>query len=367
MKAIAIEPGRPGLSVIARPEPRLTAPADVLVSIVRVGICGTDREEARGGRARAPDGANQLIIGHEMLGRVDAVGSAVSRVKRGQLVVCTVRRGCGKCQPCAMGRSDMCATGQYRERGIWGLDGYQTELVVDDERYMIPVPSDLEAVAVLAEPTAVAEKAIEQAVRLQLARLPDAGVTPHWLQGRRCLVTGLGPIGLLASAILTLRGARASGMDVVEADTARPKRLLEIGGHYLDGRRITPEQLSQHPFDFTLDATGVAALELRLIDALGPNGVYVLTGIPGAGKAFQIAGAELISRLVLRNQVVLGSVNESVNNFEQAISDLAHAQLRWPRYLGGLITHRLRPEQLPDAIGTRQPDVIKTVVDWAEQ
>jgi threonine dehydrogenase-like Zn-dependent dehydrogenase len=364
MKAIAIEPGHPGLKIVDRAEPTLGASDEVLLRVVRVGICGTDREEVVGGRARPPDGARELVIGHEMLGRVDRVGAAVTRVRPGQLAVCTVRRECGCCRPCAMGRSDMCATGDYRERGIWRLDGYQTEAIVDSERYMVAVPRELEPIAVLAEPTSVAEKAIEEAVRLQMARLPDAAATPHWLQGRRCLVTGLGPIGLLASLILTLRGAQVTGMDIVDASSARPQWLSTIGGSYLDGRQTRPEQLSDRPFDFILDATGVAALEFKLIDALNLNGVYVLTGIPGAGKDVEVPGPELITRLVLRNQVVLGSVNASLNNFEQAIADLSDARLRWGDHVTRLITHRTDARSLFDAIGERGADAIKTVVEW---
>jgi glucose 1-dehydrogenase len=365
MKAIAIEPGRPGLKLVERPTPRVAEPDHVLLRIVRVGICGTDREEASGGRAQSPDGARELVIGHEMLGSVVEVGSAVTRVRPGQLAVCTVRRPCGRCGPCAIGRSDMCATGGYRERGIWRLDGYQAEFTIDSEQYMIAVPPELESIAVLAEPTSVAEKAIDQALRLQMARVPDAATTPHWVCGRRCLVTGLGPIGLLAAMILTLRGADVTGMDIVDADSARPRWLSTIGGHYLDGRRTTPQQMGGHPFDFILDATGVAALEFELISALNLNGVYVLTGIPGAGKPVQIPGAALITRLVLNNQIMLGSVNASVNNFEQALGDLAHARLRWGDHLTRLITLRTTPEELPYAIGDHGPGVIKTVVEWA--
>jgi len=365
MNAIAVTPGRPGLKLVQRPQPSLSGADDVLVRMVRVGICGTDREQASGGRAQAPDGAAELVIGHEMLGMVAAVGSAVTRVQPGQLVVCTVRRGCGVCQPCAMGRSDMCATGQYQERGIWRLDGYQSEFVVDAERYMVPVAPDLEPIAVLAEPASVAEKAIDEAVRVQMARLPDAASTPHWLSGRRCLVAGLGPIGLLAAMILKLRGADVTGMDVVDAATMRPQWLTTIGGHFVDGRQTTPARLGDEPFDFILDATGVAALEFDLIEALNLNGVYVLTGIPGAGKSVQVPGAELISRLVLRNQVMLGSVNASVNNFEQGLTDLAHARLRWGDHIARLITHRTTPRDLPEAIADRGPAVIKTVVEWS--
>ena len=118
----------------------------------------------------------------------------------------TVRRGCGECLPCMMNRSDMCLTGRYQERGIWGMDGYQTEYAVDTEQYIVRVPAELEAVGVLTEPLSVAEKAIDESVRLQAARLPEAAATPNWLYGRRCLVAGLGPIGLLAALALAPSG-----------------------------------------------------------------------------------------------------------------------------------------------------------------
>src|ERR1700730_14085610 len=127
MKAIAIVPGTAGARIVERPEPAVSAPDDVKVRIVRVGICGTDREEISGGRAKAPDGQTELVIGHEMFGQVVDVGGSVTRVKIGDHAVFTVRRGCDECAPCRTGRSDMCQTGKYRERGIIGLDGYQTD------------------------------------------------------------------------------------------------------------------------------------------------------------------------------------------------------------------------------------------------
>ncbi len=230
MQAIALIPGTTTLRMVDRPEPHISAPDEVKLQVVRVGICGTDREEASGGRARAPAGQQDLVIGHEMFGQVVEVGPAVTRVQVGDYAVFTVRRGCGKCLPCLMNRSDMCLTGDYRERGIWGLDGYETEYVVDKEQYVVCVPPELEAVGVLIEPLSVAEKAIDEAVRVQIVRLPAAPATPAWLHGRRCLVAGLGPIGLLAALVLRLRGAAVSGLDIVDPDTARPQWLAEIGG-----------------------------------------------------------------------------------------------------------------------------------------
>jgi glucose 1-dehydrogenase len=168
---------------------------------------------------------------------VVGTGSSVTRVKVGDYAALTVRRGCGHCASCRMGRSDMCQTGKYRERGIRGLDGYQTEFVVDKEEYTVRVPPELEAVGVLMEPLSIVEKAIDEAVRLQVVRCPDAATSPDWILARPCLVAGLGPVGLLAVMVLRLRGGEVHGLDVVDSASAPPAWLEGIGGHYVDGRQ----------------------------------------------------------------------------------------------------------------------------------
>lgn len=367
MDALAIQPGSSTLRLINRPEPVLTEPDEVLVRTICVGICGTDREEVTGGRARAPEGSSDLVIGHEMLGRVEAVGQAVRRVQVGDLAVFTVRRGCNQCLPCQMNRPDMCRTGAYRERGIWGLDGYQTALIVDKEAYVVQVPAELEAVGVLTEPLSVAEKAIDEALRVQQARLPDAPATPDWLFGRRCLVAGLGPIGLLAALALRLRGADVYGLDVVSATTARPQWLTAIGGHYLDGRAITSAQITAvaGAMELIFEATGVPAIEFDLLDTLAPNGVYVLTGIPGGDRPLEIAGAELMRRLVLNNHVIVGSVNAARDHYQLAVDDLLQARYRWGDLLTRLITHRYPYASFRDAFGQHDDDEIKVVLEWS--
>ena len=291
MKAISLVPGTSTMRLRDLPEPSATAADEIKVRTIRVGICGTDREEAEGGRALAPEGRRELVIGHEMLGRVVETGPSVSRFKTGDLVVFTVRRGCHSCLPCAMERSDMCLSGGFRERGIWGLDGYQAELVVDSERYAVRVPPELEDTGVLTEPLSVAEKAVDEAVRIQTSRLPGSAARPYWLHGRRCLVAGLGPIGLLAAVSLRLRGAAVYGLDIVDQESMRPRWLAHIGGTYIDARKVSPQSVQKTlgGMELIFEATGVAAIELNLLDALDTNGIYVLTGIPG-GPAHAAAG-----------------------------------------------------------------------------
>ena len=366
MKAIAVVPDTSQLRLVDRSEPFITSPDEVKVRIVRVGICGTDREEAAGGRALAPPDHEDLVIGHEMFGLVVETGSAVKRVKKNDFAVLTVRRGCGNCMPCAMNRSDMCRTGEYKERGIWGADGYQTEYVVDKEQYVVSIPAELEQVGVLAEPLSVAEKAIDEAVRLQSARLPDALATPDWLQGRHCLVAGLGPIGLLAALALQLRGAQVFGLDIVDAASARAQWLTAIGGQYVDAREVPADRVNNAlgAMELIIEATGIAALEFNLLDALALDGVYVLTGIPGGHRPIEIAGSELISRLVLGNRVMVGSVNAGRDHYQMAVDDLMAAHLRWGNHLERLITNHYPYTEFLTALGSHDENEIKVVLEW---
>ncbi|HUB77811.1 MAG TPA: glucose 1-dehydrogenase [Bryobacteraceae bacterium] len=366
MKAIAIVPGTPGAGIVERPEPNIAAPDEIKLRVIRVGICGTDREELSGGRSEPPEGRKELVIGHEMFGQVVGVGSAVKMVREGDYAVFTVRRPCGRCAPCQMDRADMCETGAYRERGIQGLDGYQTEFAVDRERYAIRVSPELESAGVLLEPLSIVEKAIEETIRLQKVRLPDAAAMPDWPAGRKCLVAGLGPVGLLAAMVLRLRGCEVFGLDVVDAASARPLWLKAIGGNYLDGRQGKADKIgeSSGPMDLIVDASGIASVEFNLLDALAINGAYVLTGIPGGDRPMQIPGAALIRQLVLKNQLMLGSVNAARGHFQMGAGHLAQARLKWNGLLERLITQRYTPQEFIGSKERREPDSIKQVVEW---
>jgi threonine dehydrogenase-like Zn-dependent dehydrogenase len=367
MNAIAIVPGTTTVRLVDRPEPHISARDDIKVRVLCVGICGTDREEVSGGRARGPASGKELIIGHEMLGEVVDVGNGVSRVKPGDLAVFTVRRGCGECTACAMNRSDMCSSGGFSERGIWGRDGYEAEFVVDKEEYVVRLPPELRTTGVLTEPTSVVEKAIDEAIRLQTARLPDAPSTPHWLHGRRTLVAGLGPIGLLGAMALRLRGAEVYGLDIVDEDSARPQWLEHIGGRYIDARRVPVDKVDDTlgAMDLILEAAGVASLDFNLLDALAVNGAFVLTGIPGGDRSLQVSGASIMRQLVLKNQLIVGSVNAGRDYFQMAVDDLAHANLRWSGHAEKLITHRYPSAEFTRAFGEHPQDEIKAVIEWA--
>jgi threonine dehydrogenase-like Zn-dependent dehydrogenase len=290
-------------------------------------------------------------------------------VRPGDYAVFTVRRGCDHCLPCAENQSDMCASGDYTERGIRAADGYQTELVVDTEQYVIRVPPEMAAYGVLAEPMSVAEKAIQEAALIQAARLPggDPAHPDSWLRGKRALIAGLGPIGLLAAFALRLRDVEVVGLDVADETARRPALLKRIGGRYVDGRQVKTLDLDDTvgQIDLIFEATGVASLEFELIDALGINGIYVLTGIPGGDRPISVDGADLVRQLVLKNQVLVGSVNANRRHFELAVADLARAEAQWGDAIRQVVTHHVPVAEFESVLRQRVPDEIKSVITWA--
>lgn len=367
MKALALTPGTTDLKLIDRDVPQISTPTQIIMKIIEVGICGTDREEAAGGRADAPTGKTELIIGHEMFGQVTQIGANVKSAKVGDYGVFMVRRPCGKCSACAARRSDMCLTGEYTERGIKMADGFQQEFVIDDEAYFVKVPQNIKHLGVLTEPTSVGAKAIDEAVRIQAARVPGSEIK-NYLQNKKALVVGLGPIGLLGVLILRLKGATVYGMDIQDETTIRPTVLKSLGGTYIDGRTVKSTDIDDKfgEFDFIFEATGVAQLEFDLIDALGINGVYVLTGIPAGNRPITMDAGGLMQQIVLKNQVLVGSVNASYQHYEESVTYLVNGFKNYPDVMDKIITDRHDYTAFADALANHTSNEIKSVLTWSE-
>jgi glucose 1-dehydrogenase len=366
MRAITVIPGITPPRIVNRPKPFISSHDEVELQILQVGICHTDDDLLAGYYGRVPTEFSDLVIGHEMLGQVVEVGSSVTALKVGDYVVSTVRRSCQHCEPCKANRPDICCTGKYLSRGITGLDGFQCEWVVDKEHYLIHVPSNLSHIGVLTEPCAVVEKALLDACSVAGARLSHKPTSSVWLTGKRCLIAGLGTIGLLAAMLLRLRGAEVFGIDILPHNHIRPRWLTHIGGHYLDGRSLSPEQIhtTTGSIDLIFEAAGVITLETRLIHALARNGIYVLIGLPNEDQMADRLDAFLIRRIILYNQTILGSVNASQIHFRMAVRDLEQAFLLWGDHIAGLITARHPVEDFGIALTRSRENDIKTVVDW---
>lgn len=345
MRAVAVFPRVPEVRLVDHPEPQLLAPSQVAIRIREVGVCGTDREIAAGAHGAPPDGSPYLVLGHEALGEVVEVGTSVSRLRRGDLVVPTVRRPCRdmRCRACASGRPDFCVTGEFVQRGIRGAHGYLAERVVDEQRYMVPVPAELRDVAILAQPLSVAEAALRLVEDVQ-RRLPwaeDVEGSTGRSEERVAVVIGAGPVGALAALALRVRG-HATVIYSREPRGRKSELVEAFGIGWASRRDETPEELAARvgPIDLVVDCAGAAPLAFEALPSLGPNGVFVFTGIPGRKGPVPRELASVMPGIVLRNQAVLGVTNPSVDAYRAAVQDLALFARRWPLLLPQLVTSR---------------------------
>ena len=171
MKAITVEPKKPGtVRYEDFPEPDLRE-GSILVEAIAAAVCGTDVEIAEGKYGWAPPGKTRLVLGHESLGRVIDPGPR-SSLKKGDLVAGIVRRPDPvPCPNCAVGESDMCRNGQYTERGIKEIHGFMSERWRIEPEYAIKVDPSLGILGVLLEPTTVIIKALEQVLAVGPTRL----------------------------------------------------------------------------------------------------------------------------------------------------------------------------------------------------
>ena len=353
MKAVAVFPRTKEVRVIEQEAPRLTEPDQVRIRMLEIGICGTDKEICAFEYGTPPEGSDYLVIGHESLGEVMEVGPAVSRVKVGDLVVTTVRRPCShsECRPCRAGYPDFCITGDYTERGIKGAHGFMTEEVVDHEYYLHAVPPALRDVAVLAEPLTIAEKAGDQ-IKQFVYRVPwFKRATSEEVRRNEltAVVLGAGPVGLLGAMILVVGGFETFVYALPPAPNPSSEIVEAIGGKYYSQGSIpaeTKQELFGH-INLIYEATGVSRLAFEALKLLGPNSIFVMTGVPGLKEPIEVDADLLMRNIVLKNQLVFGTVNASAANYDAAIRDIGVFHQRWPGTLRALITSRSTPEEAP--------------------
>jgi glucose 1-dehydrogenase len=350
MKAMSVIPGRSGSELIAElPDPP-PAEGSVLVQGLLAGICGTDAEILRGG-GQPPAGGPRLVIGHESLGRVLAA-PADAPVRPGDLVAGVVRRPDPvPCPACAAGRQDFCENGRYTERGIKGLDGYGATRWRVSPRYAVPVPDRLGDLGVLTEPGSVVAKAWEQIDALAL-RAPRPGS-----RVRTALITGAGPIGMLAALLGRQRGYQVHVFDRVTAGP-KPALVAALGAAYHHGPAAA---LDLCP-DVVLECTGAGELVVELAGKLAQAGVLCLIGISSEQGRMPVDVSRVAASMVLGNSLVFGTVSAARRHYEQAVTALALAD---PAWLGGLISRRV-PLSGWQAGLARQPSDVKVVVDLTQ-
>src|SRR5688572_28563878 len=347
MKAITVEPHKPEsvrLEDIPAPD---VHDGSVLVEGVAVGVCGTDVEIIEGKYGWAPPGRARLVLGHESLGRVLDPGPT-GGLQKGDLVAGIVRRPDPvPCPNCAVGEWDMCRNGQYTERGIKQIDGFMSERWRIEPEYAMKVDGSLGMLGVLLEPTTVVAKAWEQ-VRL-------VGERAHW-EPSTVLVTGAGPIGLLAALVGTQRGLEVHVLVRIESGP-KPDLVRALGATYHTG---SATGVGFEP-DVIIECTGVGQVIVDSLHAVAPGGIVCLTGVGSGGRTTGLPAADVAAAIVLQNNVVIGSVNANKRHWYKAGQVLALADRAW---LSRLITRREPPEAFMQAL-QRQPDDIKVVIAFS--
>ena len=347
MQALTVVPTRQrSASLQNAPEPSLED-GGVLVETLAVGICGTDVEIVEGMYGSPPPGRERLILGHESIGRVlNAPKDGI--LTAGDLVVGIVREPDPvPCSSCAVGEWDMCRNGRYTEHGIKELDGFAVERYRMSPEFLVRVAPQLGHLGVLLEPTSVVAKAWEQIERI--------GARTHW-QPKRVLVTGAGPIGLLAAWLGVLRGFEVHVLDRV-VDGPKPALVKELGATYHSG---TVEDACRNP-DIVLECTGAARLVWDAVAQAAPSGIVCLTGVSTGGRKLSVDVGALNRELVLENNVVFGTVNANRRHYQAAADALAQADKEW---LEQVITRRVPVRQWSKAL-VREPHDVKTVMEFA--
>jgi glucose 1-dehydrogenase len=339
MKAIAVLPGKPNSVHLAElPKPSVNDMPHgrgVLVKVLRVGVDGTDREINAAEYGAAPDGYDFLVIGHESFGRVEAVGPKVTELRPGDYVVATVRRP-GSSIYDQIGTYDMTTDDTYYERGINLRHGFLTEYYVDAPEYIVKVPQGLKDVGVLLEPVTVVEKGIAQAYEIQ-RRLRV------W-RPRRAAVMGAGTVGLLATLALRLRGLEVTTFALSRKPYLNADLIEAIGARYESTADVPLlEGATRYgPFDLIFEATGFSPIVFESMQALGKNGVLVLSSVTGGDRKVEVPADQINLQFVLGNQVMVGTVNANREYFELGVRDMAQAEAEYSGWLGRLLTHPVK-------------------------
>jgi len=347
MKAITVEPMKAGSARYEDfPEPD-ESEGSILVEAVAVGVCGTDVDIVAGNYGWAPPGKTRLVLGHESLGRVIDPGPR-SSLKKGDLVVGIVRRPCPvPCPNCAVGEWDMCSSGQYTERGIKEIHGYMSEHWRIEPEYAIKVDASLGILGVLLEPMTVITKALEQVYL--------AGQRAFW-EPKTALVTGAGPIGLLAALRLKANNLEVHVLDRADAGP-KPDLVHTMGGTYHTGSAL---DLDFDP-DIIVECTGVGSVIADSIQKVGSGGIICLTGV-GSGGIESRAVGDVAKAAVLKNNLIVGSVNANKRHWYRAGQNLAHSDREWLRRL---ITRLEKPENFQQAL-ERQPNDVKVIIQFSD-
>jgi threonine dehydrogenase-like Zn-dependent dehydrogenase len=349
MRALTVAPNTAHSARVEEISEPPRSDGSILVRTLALGVCGTDREIVSGSYGWAPPGERRLVIGHESLGRVQEAPDGAG-VNVGDLVVGIVRRPDPvPCCACAVGEWDMCRNGRYTERGIKERNGYGSDFFRIEPEYTVKLDPSLGMNGVLVEPTSVVAKAWDHTERI--------GHRSRAWQPKTLLITGAGPIGLLAALMGAQRGLDVHVLDNRES---MEKRLIvrELGGTFHLGSLASLDRLEP---DILMECTGAPSVVRDALGRTASGGIVCLVGVSAAGQDFDVDIGKFNRTMVLDNDTVFGSVNANRKHYEAAVDTLLRADKAW---LSRLITRRVPVEQWTQSFD-QQPDDIKIIIDFS--
>jgi len=340
MKAIAVKPKQANSVRLEEMEKPKTSDVKggrgVLVEVLRVGACGTDREINNGEYGVAPDGFDFLVLGHENFGRVAEVAENVKEFKAGDFVVATVRRP-GHSFYDDIGEQDFTTDKEYFERGISRLHGYMAEFYAESADFLVKIPPAIAEIAVLLEPLSIIEKGLKQASDIQ-ERLKI------W-RPKTAAVLGTGSVGLLTAMALRLRGYEVHGFGKDKRSGYFNADLLEeIGVSYDSTMETTVAATTEKygEYDLIFECTGYSPIIFDAMQSLNENGVLILASVTGGErKTDQVPSDKINQQFVLGNRVMFGTVNANREHFELGVKDLALCEAMFAGWLSKMMTHKI--------------------------
>jgi threonine dehydrogenase-like Zn-dependent dehydrogenase len=349
MRALTVSPGIADSARIDDvPEPPLTD-GSILARTMALGVCGTDREILSGAYGLAPPGEQRLVLGHESLGVVEAAPPDCG-LRPGDHVVGIVRRPDPEpCIACAVGEWDMCRNGRYTERGIKERHGYGAERFRIEPQFAVKIDAMLGILGVLLEPASILAKAWDHTDRV--------GRRARAWTPRTVLVTGAGPIGLLAALMGVQRGLTVHVLDH-NIGGRKEELVRDLGGRYHSDAG-TLDRLAP---DILMECTGVPSVIRDCLGSTAPAGIICLAGVTQPGTMLEVDIGRLNRTMVLDNDCVFGSVNANRRHYEMAAQALARADQSWLRRL---ITRRVPFERWSEALDHRAGD-IKVIIDFVQ-
>ena len=348
MRALTVVPGLPRSGRLDTIDELSSREGTVTARTIAVGVCGTDHEIMSGAYGWPPPGSKRLVIGHESIARV-VTAPANSGLTAGDLIVGIVRRPDPvPCAYCAAGEWDMCRNGRYTERGIKERHGYASDSFHLEPAFAVRVDPALGLLGVLLEPASIVAKAWDHAERI--------GRRSAVWRPRCALVTGAGPIGLLAALMSRQRGLEVHVFDRV-SEGPKSQLARDLGATFHGGDLTTIHDIEP---DVVFECTGAASVIADVMTRNAPSGVVCLTGVSASGREVELDLGALNRRIVLENDAIFGSVNANRTHYELAATSLARADREW---LAGLITRRVAAERWETAFDPHPFDV-KTVIEF---